>query len=111
VTTYAPADSDLFAVAAAEADRDRAYARLDATDYADETKAILRAIVAVASERGEFSANDVRDRLAGARKPRIGRCFALAQELGLVEFVRLTKSTDRGTHGKRIGVYRRRWAG
>lgn len=37
---------------------------------------------------------------------RVGRCFALAQERGWIEFVRLTKSSDKGTHGKRINVYR-----
>jgi len=109
-------DNDLFglmvslAVEKAEADRDRAYAMLDAADYADETKVILRAIVDEAQERGAFSANDLRGRLPeDVNRNRIGRAFGLAQDLGLIRFIRLIKSTDRGTHGKWIGLYA--WVG
>ncbi len=104
MTTYAATDDlDIFA---ALAERDRAFAGLDATDYADETTAILKAIERVAAEGREFSANDVRPHLPECKSARVGRCFALAQERGWIEFVRLTKSSDKGTHGKRINVYR-----
>lgn len=109
---FAPVDDetdDLLAlVAGAESERDRAFALLDVSDYKSETKDILRVIVTVAHELDTFSANDCRSRMpALASTARIGRAFALAQELGLIRFVALVKSTDRGTHGKRINVYRR----
>jgi len=98
------------AVADAEAAKQRAYALLDAADYADETKAILRVIVNVGTQRHQFSANDLRTRLPeGVNRNRIGRAFGLAQDLGLIRYVSLIKSTDRGTHGKWIGLYR--WVG
>ena len=101
-------DADLFGVNQAEAERDRAYAALDATDYRDETKQILRAIVTTSLQRDTFSANDTREHLpADVHSPRIGRAFALAQDMGLVTFAGLVKSTDKGTHGKRINLYRR----
>lgn len=99
--------ADLRAVSVAMAERHRAFAALDATDYADETKAILRAIIATGHQREFFSANHVRPLLPDdVHRPRIGRAFALAQELGLIRFVAFEKSTDKGTHGKPVGVYR-----
>ncbi len=107
---YATTDTDLFASAGvleAERQRDRAYALLDASDYADETTRVLRTIVEAGIRKPfGFSANDTRGSLAGVASPRIGRCFALAQQLRLIEFVGYVKSTDKGTHAKRIGEYR-----
>lgn len=93
---------------AAERAKADAFAAIDAKDYADETTRIVKAIVAVSWERGEFSANDCRQRFGDVHPPRIGRAFALAQQLGFIEFVGYVKSTDVGTHAKRIGLYRRR---
>lgn len=108
MSAYADTDLDLFAsIAEAETERDRAFARLDAADYRDETKDVLAAILDAACRLSEFSANDCRAAMPdGVNTNRIGRAFALAQEAGWIEFVRLTKSSDVGTHGKRINVYR-----
>ncbi len=96
--------------AEAERQRDRAYALLDASDYHDETTRVLRAIVETGIRKPfGFSANDTRASLVSVASPRIGRCFALAQQLRLIEFVGYVKSTDKGTHAKRIGEYR--WTG
>lgn len=117
MTTYANDDATLFvdaaqwncigALATAEQARDEAFAAIDAKDYTDETARIVKAIVAVSWERAEFSANEVRPRLGEVYTPRIGRAFALAQQLGFIEFTGYVTSTDVGTHAKRIGSYRR----
>jgi hypothetical protein len=107
MTLYAPHDTDLFGTDEAERAKAEAFALLDAADYKAETDDILRWIVTYAWERAEFSANDLRPHLADVHPPRIGRAFALAQQLGFIEFCGFVKSTDVGTHAKRIGLYRR----
>lgn len=108
MTTFADTDSDLFAMAAADEERSTAFAALDASDYAGETTEILRAILRTADRLAEFSANDVRPCLPqDVNTNRVGRCFALAQERGWISWVSMVKSTDLGTHGKRVNVYRR----
>lgn len=110
MTTYADADVSMFElqVGQAECEKRRSFQFLDEADWNDETKDVLRVIVTVSHERTTFSANDCRGRMpALASTARIGRAFALAQDAGLIEFVELVKSTDKGTHGKRINVYRR----
>lgn len=91
----------------AEAERDRAFTNLDATDQADELGQILDAIRTVAFRGGEFTANDVRPLLPkGVNTYRIGRAFGRAIELRMVEVIGLDKSNKRNTHGKRVNVYR-----
>lgn len=104
-----PDQPDLFtALAEAEAERDRAFANLDAADTADENAVILAAIERLAARGQAFSANDLRALLpADVNRNRIGRQFARAQELGVIEWAGMVKSSDKGTHGKRINVYRR----
>lgn len=108
MTTYAARDTDLFGTDAAEQAKAEAFALLDAADYKAETDDILRWIVTASWEHEEFSANTLRPHLADVHPPRIGRAFALAQQLGFIEFVGYVKSTDVGTHGKPVGLYRRR---
>lgn len=106
--TYAPNDESL--LAAIDHRLAATFAALDAKDYREETKAILRAIAEVGADRGgePFSANDVRPYLPAEieNTHRIGRAFLLACDLGWIEFVGRVRSTDKGTHGKRINVWR-----
>jgi hypothetical protein len=98
----------LDAIAEAEAERDRAFTNLDASDQRDELTLILDTIVRVADRGAVFSANDVRPLLPeGVNTNRVGRAYARAIELGLIEVHGFTKSTDKGTHGKRVLTYRR----
>lgn len=98
---------DLIDAAPAELAKREAFARLDATDWKEETREIVRVIVETAHRLPLFSANDVRPLLPAATStPRIGRAFALARESGFIEWVRDVRSTDVGTHAKRIGEYR-----
>lgn len=97
-----------FAVAAAEAERDLAYQSMDDADKGRwETSVILRAIEHVAGQGEPFSSNDVREVLTdNVNTARIGRCFALASQRGLIESVGRVKSTKRNTHGKRVELWR-----
>lgn len=96
------------AIAAAEAELQEAYARLDASDRSGwETSVILTAIRFCADQGGAFSANDVRPLLPEVNTNRIGRCFALARELGEIVPVGAVKSSDRGTHGKPVARWRK----
>ena len=96
----------LTAIAEAEAEKDRAFANLDAADVADENAVILAAITRLADTGQAFSANDLRALLPDdVNRNRIGRQFARAQELGLIQFAGLVKSSDKGTHGKKINTY------
>lgn len=94
----------------AEADLREAYAQLDDADRGEwERNLIMAAIKHCADQGMPFSANDVRalELLGDVNTARIGRCFSLAAERGLIEFVSYVRSTDRGTHGKRIAVWRK----
>lgn len=91
-----------------ETDLREAFAQLDATDRGGwERSVILTAIEHLADQGRPFSANDVRPLLPEVNTNRIGRCFALAADRGLIEFVGYVRSTDRGTHGKRIATWRK----
>lgn len=88
--------------------RDEALHRVE-RNADDWTKALVdQAILAVIDEYGEASMNECRDllpelpqrNLIGARM----RSLALRKE---ITWVRDVRSTDPGTHAKKIGVYRR----
>ena len=101
------AELDIFAaIAEAEAERDAAYLHMDATDTRDENAIILDAIRLQSNGDRPFSANDIRSTLPeSVNRNRIGRQFARAAQLGVITFHGYVKSTDKGTHGKRIALW------
>jgi hypothetical protein len=99
-------------VSAAEAERNRVFADLDASDYNDELTYLLDLIGRYAATHpGDFTANDIRPHIAqGVNTARIGRAFYRAIELGIVVPVALDRSDKRNTHRARINRYRGRRA-
>ena len=100
---------DLFdAIRDAEAERDRAFAHLDAADGFDENALLREQIIILARTHDTFSANDmpqwVRERTAPNRR---GRAFRAALDDGLIEVVGFVKSANKATHGHRVLTYRR----
>ena len=84
--------------------RDAAFLALDAADWKDETKVIVKAILRTAAEHTTFSANDVT--LPEDVNPhRIGRAFHLAQERGWIRAVDLVRSRKASTRGHHIFRY------
>ena len=66
---------------------------------------IDQAILAAAGTGQPFSANDIRDRLPEVRRPAVGARFNALRQRGLIQIVGEVRSTDVGTHGKKIGLY------
>lgn len=95
------------AIAEAEAERDKAFDHLDASDGFDENALLREQILKLANTLPTFSANDmpqwVRDRTKANRR---GRAFRAALDDGLIEVVGFVKSSNKATHGHRVLTYR-----
>jgi hypothetical protein len=88
--------------------RDTALAQVEAASDEWERAVIDQAIRALADRGRPFSANDVRPLLPpGVRPALVGaRFMAASRRLEIVE-VGLVRSTDPGTHAKRITIWRK----
>lgn len=87
--------------------RDAAFAVLDMADWKEETREVVETIVRIGSIlRMPFSSNDVRPWLPEDTNPnRVGRCFALAAEKGLIVKVGAETSSASSTHGKEVAKW------
>jgi hypothetical protein len=76
-------------------------------------EAAVRVIRDAARVRPVFSANDCRPAMEYAQVPGpvVGAAFARAVKLGYIEFESFLPSTDPGTHGHHIRLYRSKLCG
>lgn len=96
---------DLFA--AAEAERDRVLAAVNANADEWDKQVVDNCILATIEEYGEASANEVRDRVPEIRhRSLIGARFNSLRMSRRIVKVRRVVSTDEATHGKEIWTYR-----
>lgn len=97
------------AIATAQADRDQALDAVDAS-ATDGARAAADRIIDEAAATGEpFSANDLRHRFDLAQVPtplRGARIRHALKDRKVIEPLGEVTSSDRGTHGKRIALYR-----
>lgn len=80
--------------------------RIQRRDGEGDAACIDRAILEAAGRGVRFSANDLRDRLPAVQLSLVGPRFALAKRRGLIVEVGHEPSTDPGTHGKPVAIYR-----
>jgi hypothetical protein len=86
--------------------RDEGLARVTDASSEWDRRLVQQVILAQIETLGEASANDVRELIDIERRNLIGAVFNSLRMRKIITPVREVRSTDIGTHGKKISVYR-----